>query len=60
MDIEPLPDDCLPPPHVIEAVLRGPELDAQGHIVNYGGLWHGMTWAEVLADRDRYNRLCGE
>ena len=25
-----------------------------------GGVWHGMTPEEVLADRDAYNRACGE
>lgn len=58
MDTEPLPEDCLPPPEVIEQLLRRPQLDADGKIV--GGVYHGMTPAEVLADRDRYNRLCGE
>lgn len=56
--IEPLPDDCLPPKDALAKLLRGPELDEQGRIV--GGLFHGMTPAEVLAQRDAYNRLCGE
>lgn len=56
--MEPIPDDCLPPPDVIEAVLRGPELDDQGRIV--GGTWAGMTPEQVIADRDAYNRACGE
>lgn len=54
--IEKIPDDCLPPAAVIEKLLRGPELDAQGRIV--GGTYDGMTPAEVLAERDRFNRYC--
>lgn len=54
--IEPIPDDCLPPPEVIADVLRGPQTDPNtGRIV--GGIWDGMTPAEVLAERDEYNRL---
>jgi hypothetical protein len=55
---EPLPDDCLPPPDVIRDLLRGPKIDATGRIV--GGLWDGMTPEEVMAQRDSYNRMCGE
>lgn len=55
---EPIPDDCLPPPAVVDAALRGPELDESGRIM--GGTWHGMTPEEVLADRDAFNRACGE
>lgn len=38
MDIEPIPDDCLPPPDVIQEVLRGPRIGDDGKIV--GGTWH--------------------
>jgi hypothetical protein len=57
MKIEPIPDDCLPPPHVIDELLRGPKIDADGKII--GGVWNGMTPEEVLADRDAFNRACG-
>lgn len=58
MTSEPIPDDCLPPAHLIEKLLRGPEIDKDGKIV--GGTWNGLTVAEVLAQRDSYNRMCGE
>lgn len=35
-----------------------PKLDAQGRFCE--GVWQGMTPAEVLAERDEYNRACGE
>jgi hypothetical protein len=44
--------DCL-----AREVLCGPKLDADGRIV--GGVYHGMKPAEVLADRDAFNRACG-
>lgn len=37
--------------------LRGPTVGPDGRIV--GGTYHGMTPAEVLADRDAYNRARG-
>lgn len=55
--VEEIPDDCLPPPHVIEELLLGPKLDEQGRIL--AGVWQGMTQDEVLAERDAYNRACG-
>lgn len=59
MKIEPIPDDCLPPQHVIDELLRGPKIDPEtGKIV--GGVWHGMTPEEVIADRDAYRRIVGE
>lgn len=58
MDIEPIPDDCLPPPDVIQEVLRGPRIGDDGKIV--GGTWHGMTPDEVLAERDRFARMFGD
>lgn len=58
MTIEPLPVDCLPPPDVIEKLLRGPTIGPDGRIV--GGMYSGMSVAEVEADRDRYRRMCGE
>lgn len=56
--IEPIPDNCFPPPVVVEQLLRGPDLDDQGRII--GGVYAGMTPAQVLADRDAYNQACGE
>lgn len=58
MTPEPLPDDCLPRPDVIDRLLRGPDLDDAGRIV--GGTYDGMTPEDVLRQRDQYNRLCGE
>lgn len=55
MNVERLPDDCLPPQHVIDEVLRPRQLDEQGRIKD--GVYEGMTPDEVLAERDRYNRL---
>ena len=57
-EIEPIPDDCLPPDHVIRDLLRGPRIGDDGRII--GGVYHGMTPAEVLADREAYRRACGE
>lgn len=58
MQIEPIPDDILPQ-RLIDAVLRGPEIDPQtGKYV--GGVYSGMTPDEVIADREAYNRACGE
>jgi hypothetical protein len=57
--LQPLHDDCLSPPAVIDAVLRGPELDAEGRYMTHGP-WQGMTPDEVRAERDAYNRACGE
>jgi hypothetical protein len=55
---EPIPDDCLPPENVIRDLLRGPRIDPEtGRIV--GGTYHGMTPAEVLADRAAFNRSLG-
>ena len=54
--IEPIPGNCLPP--LLAIASGGFELDADGRIVC--GLYAGKTPAEVLADRDRCNRLCGE
>ena len=39
-------------------LLRGPKVGADGKIV--GGTYDGMTPAEVLAQRDSYNRIVGE
>jgi hypothetical protein len=36
----------------------GHRLDEYGRI--HGGTYHGKTPAEVLADRDDFNRICGE
>lgn len=54
MAIEPIPDDCLPSPEIIDQLLRGPQLDKHGRII--GGVYAGMTPAEVLAQRERFNR----
>lgn len=56
--IEPIPDDCLPPPHVIDELLRGPTLDEHGRII--GGVWDGLTAEDVLRDRDEYRRMYGD
>ena len=56
MDTEPIPEDCLPPKHVIDRLLRGPQLDAAGRIVS-DGPWHGMSPEEVLKERETFNRL---
>lgn len=56
-DIELIPDDCLPQQHVIDDLLRGPIIGADGRIA--GGTYDGMTPAEVLAARDAFNRACG-
>jgi hypothetical protein len=58
--VEPIPDACMPfngDPEKLADFLAGPKIDANGKIV--GGLFHGMTQAEVLADRDAYNRATG-
>lgn len=60
MQIEPIPDDCLPPQHVIDELLAGPEIDPQTGKIIGGGTYHGMTPAEVIEDRDAYRRLVGE
>lgn len=57
--VEPIPADCLPAPHVLDALMRGPTLDAAGRVVS-DGPWNGMTVGEVRAQRDEYNRICGE
>jgi hypothetical protein len=56
MTPEPIPDNALPRPEVIDHLLRGPELDAQGRITD--GVYAGMTPAEVLEDRERFRRIC--
>ena len=56
-EIEPIPDNCLPPQDVIDALLAGPKIGEDGKII--GGVYHGMTPEEVLADRDAFNRACG-
>lgn len=53
---EPIPADCLPPPELIDQLLRGPDLDAQGRIV--GGLFEGLAPDEVLMQREAYRRAC--
>jgi len=60
LGVEPLPADCLPPPAVLDAVLRGPALDAAGRIDAPGTRGHGMTPAEAAADRELYRYLVGE
>jgi hypothetical protein len=56
--IEPIPDDCLPPEHTIQELLRGPKIGPDGKIV--GGLWDGLAPAEVLRDRDEFYRMFPE
>lgn len=59
--IEPIPDNCLPfdgDEQRLLALLRGPDIDADGTIK--GGVYDGMTPAQVLAQRDAYRRACGE
>lgn len=58
MKTEPIPADCFPPEHVVEALLAGPTINADGRITE--GLYAGMTPAEVIADRDAYRRACRE
>jgi hypothetical protein len=61
MDIEPMPDACLPfdgDEQQIIRFLRGPKVGQDGKI--QGSVYNGMTPAEVLAQRDAYNRICGE
>lgn len=58
--VEPIPDECLPfngDAGKLADFLAGPKLDAEGRIV--GGMFHGWTEAEVIADRDAYNRATG-
>ena len=43
---------------MFERMLIPPELDGEGRVVS--GLWQGKTVEEILAERDAYNRLCGE
>ena len=57
--IEPLPDDCLPSPDVLDAVLRGPDIDPATGKITSVGFWQGKTVAEVLAERDAWNLACG-
>jgi len=59
MNIEPIPGDCLPPDDVIEQLLRGPKIGADGKIEG-DGPWAGKTPGEILAERDAYNRACGD
>ena len=62
MQPEPL-DDCLPfagdPDQEAKllALLRGPKIGPDGKII--GGTYDGMTPADVIADRDAFNRACG-
>ena len=61
MKPEPIPDDCLPfggDEKKMLDLLRGPKLDAAGKVID--GVWAGKTPAEILAERDSYNRACGE
>ena len=61
MTTERLPDDCLPfagDETKLAAFLRGPAQDAEGKII--GGLYHGRTVDDMLADRDAFNRAMGE
>ena len=58
MNVKPIPDDCLPDAETIRQLLRGPEIAEDGTIK--GGVYAGMTPEQVLADRDAYNRACGE
>ena len=53
-------DDPLPPLTALERLLQPPPLDAEGRIADKRSLYYGMTPEEVLADRDAYNRACGE
>jgi len=41
-----------------ERMLDGPTIGPGGTIE--GGVYHGLSPAEVLRQRDEYNRLCGE
>lgn len=62
MNIEPIPDDCLPfngDEQKLLELLRGPKIGADGKIES-NGPWNGMTPEQVLAERDAYNRACGE
>lgn len=62
MNTEPIPDDCLPfngdEQKLIE-FLRGPRIGADGKIEG-DGHWTGKTPEQILAERDAYNRACGE
>lgn len=42
----------------VRDLVRPPKLDADGRIV--GGTYHGMTPREVIEQRDRFRRACGE
>lgn len=61
MDIERIPDECLPfngdEQKLLDA-LRGPKMNAEGRYID--GVYQGMTHAEVLASRDAFNRAVGE
>jgi len=44
-------------PDPIQQLLRGPKVDQDGKII--GGIWHGMTPDEVIADRDAFRSNVG-
>jgi hypothetical protein len=56
--VEEIGEDILPQ-RLIDAVMAPAKLDAQGRIVS-DGPYNGMTPDQVRAQRDRYNRMCGE
>lgn len=59
--IEPITNEDLPfggDEQKLLDLLRGPDVGADDKIV--GGIWNGLTPAQVLRDAEEYRRFCGE